>query len=162
MTYKRSKENLIKQGFIRKCSIDYRAIKNLIKRAYVDLKTAKRNLALDKECAYNYAYNALLRSGLALMFSKGFRPEIKNKHLTVVTFAGTVLGDEFKMLINDYDFMRKKRNRFIYEPDIPCSQKEAKDAIKTAEEFVEKITELIRKESPQKEFDFNLTETPHP
>lgn len=154
MIYKRSKENLLKQGFIKKCPIDYRAIKNLIKRAYIDLKTAKRNLTLDGECSYNYAYNALLRSGLALMFSKGFRPEIKNKHLTVVTFAGLVLGYEFKTLINDYDFMRKKRNRFIYEPDIPCSQKEAKDAIKTAEEFVEKIAELIRKESPQREFDF--------
>lgn len=154
MTYKHSKENLLKEGFIKKCPIDYKAIKNLLKRAYVDLKTAKRNLTLDEECAYNYAYNALLRSGLALMFSKGFRPEIKNKHLTIVTFAGSVLGDEFKTLINDYDFMRKKRNRFIYEPDIPCSQKEAIDAIKTAEEFVEKITELIRKGSPQREFNF--------
>lgn len=154
MTYKHSKENLLKEGFIKKCPIDYKAIKNLLKRAYVDLKTAKRNLTLDEECAYNYAYNALLRSGLALMFSKGFRPEIKNKHLTIVTFAGSVLGDEFKTLINDYDFMRKKRNRFIYEPDIPCSQKEAIDAIKTAEEFVKNITELIRKESPQREFNF--------
>lgn len=154
MTYKHSKENLLREGFIKKCPIDYKAIKNLLKRAYVDLKTAKRNLTLDEECAYNYAYNALLRSGLALMSSKGFRPEIKNKHLTIVTFAGSVLGDEFKTLINDYDFMRKKRNRFIYEPDIPCSRKEAIDAIKTAEEFVEKITELVRKESPQREFNF--------
>jgi uncharacterized protein (UPF0332 family) len=154
MTYKHSKENLLEEGFIKKCPIDYNAIKNLLKRAYVDLKTAKRNLTFDEECAYNYAYNALLRSGLALMFSKGFRPEIKNKHLTIVTFAGSVLGDEFKTLINDYDFMRKKRNRFIYEPDIPCSQKEAIDAIETAEEFVEKITKLVRKESPQREFNF--------
>ena len=154
MIYKRSKEHLLKQELIKKCPIDYRAIRNLIKRAYIDLKTAKRNLAKDEECAYNYAYNALLRSGLALMFSKGFRPEIKNKHLTVVRFSDSVLGDEFKKLINDYDFMRKKRNRFIYEPDIPCSMKEAKDAIKTAEEFVKKIVKLIREDAPQKEFDF--------
>lgn len=154
MIYRDSKENLLKQGLIKRSPIDYKAIRNLMKRAYVDLKTAKRNLATDEECAYNYAYNALLRSALALMFSKGFRPEIKDKHLTVVRFAGSVLDNEFKKLINDYDFMRKKRNRFIYEPDIPCSMKEAKDAIKTAEEFVEKILKLIRKEAPQREFNF--------
>jgi uncharacterized protein (UPF0332 family) len=154
MIYRDSKENLLKQGLIKKCPIDYRAIGNLIKRAYVDLKTAKRNLAVDEECAYNYSYNALLRSSLALMFSNGFRPEIKDKHLTIVRFAGSVLGDEFKKLINDYDFMRKKRNRFIYEPDIPCSMKEAKDAIKTAKMFVDKISELMRENIPQKEIDF--------
>ena len=127
----------------------------MLKRAYVDLKTAKRNLSQDEECAFNYAYNAMLRSGLALMFAEGFRPDIKDKHLTVVRFVGLVLGDDFKRLINDYDFMRRKRNRLIYEPEIPCSIKEAKDALKTAEEFVDKIAELIRKKLPQKEFNFN-------
>ena len=154
MIYRDLKENLLKEGVIKKCPVDYKAIANLIKRAHIDLKTAKRNMDDDQECAYNYAYNAMLRSGLALMFSEGFRPEIKDKHLTIVRFASSVLGDEFRILINDYDFMRKKRNRFIYEPDIPCSMKEAKDAIKTAEEFVDKISKLIREKNPQKEIKF--------
>ncbi len=126
----------------------------MIHRAYIDIKTARRNIKDDEECAYNYAYNAMLRSGLALMFNEGFRPDIKGKHLTVVKFASSVLGDTFKRLINDYDFMRKKRNRFIYEPDMPCSIKEAEDAMKTAEEFVDKISKLIKKNNPQKEFTF--------
>jgi len=155
MNYKESKEILLKDGLIKRCPLDYKAILNLLKRAYVDLKTAKRNLGQDEECAFNYAYNAMLRSGLALMFAEGFRPDIKDKHLTVVRFVSLVLGDDFKRLINDYNFMRKKRNRFIYEPEIPCSMKEAKDALKTAEEFVDKIAELIRKKLPQKEFNFN-------
>ena len=50
--------------------------------------------------------------------------------------------------------MRKKRNRFIYEPDIPCSIKEAKDAIKTAEIFVNKISKLLIEKNSQKEFQF--------
>jgi len=155
MSYKESKENLLKDGLIKQCPLDYKAILNLLKRAYIDLKTAKRNLGQDEECAFNYAYNAMLRSGLSLMFAEGFRPDIKDKHLTVVRFVSLVLGDDFKRLINDYDFMRKKRNRFIYEPEIPCSMKEAKDALKTAEEFVNKIAELIRKKLPQKEFNFS-------
>jgi len=154
MIYKESKENLLRSGLIKKSPFDQKAILNLLKRAYVDLKTAKRNLNQDKECAFNYAYNAMLRSGLALMFAEGFRPDIKDKHLTVVRFASLILGDNFEKLINDYDFMRKKRNRFIYEPEIPCSMKEAKDALKTAEEFVDGISKLIRKKLPQKEFNF--------
>ena len=154
MIYKDSKEFLLKENLIKKCPIDNKAIKNLIKRAYIDLKTAKRNLYVDEECAYNYAYNAMLRSGLALMFSEGFRPEIKNKHLTIVKFASSVLGNKFKRVVNNYDFMRRKRHRFIYEPDIPCSRKEAEDALKTAKEFVDIIGKLIKKGSPQIEFDF--------
>jgi uncharacterized protein (UPF0332 family) len=154
MIYKESRESLLRDNLIKRCPIDHRAILNLVKRAYIDIKTAKRNLDQDEECAFNYAYNAMLRSGLALMFSDGFRPDIKDKHLTVVRFAGSILGEDFKKLINDYDFMRRKRNRFIYEPGMPCSIKEAKDALKTAEEFVDKISKLIREKLPQKEFNF--------
>jgi hypothetical protein len=50
--------------------------------------------------------------------------------------------------------MRRKRHRFIYEPDIPCSRKEAEDALKTAKEFVDIISRLIRDGNPQTEFDF--------
>jgi uncharacterized protein (UPF0332 family) len=81
---------------IKKCPLDWKNIINLIKRAYIDLKTAKRNIDDDEECAYNYAYNAMLHSGLALMFSEGFRPEIKDKHLTIVKFTSSVLGNNFK------------------------------------------------------------------
>jgi uncharacterized protein (UPF0332 family) len=154
MIYKDSKENLLKQGLIKECPLDWKSINNLIKRAYTDLKTAKRNIDDDEECAYNYAYNAMLRSGLALMLSEGFRPEIKDKHLTIVKFASSVLGNKSKKVINDYDFMRRKRHRFIYEPDIPCSRKEAEDALKTANEFVDIIGELIKEKNPQTEFDF--------
>jgi uncharacterized protein (UPF0332 family) len=154
MIYKESKGNLLKEGLIKKCPIDWKVIKNLIKRAYRDLETAKRNIEDDEECAYNYAYNAMLRAGLALMTSYGFRPEIKDKHLTIVRFTSSILGDKFKRLINTYDFMRRKRHRFIYEPDIPCSRKEAEDALKTAREFVKIIHNLIKEKNPQKEFEF--------
>lgn len=154
MIYKESNENLLKQGLMKKCPVDWRAINNLMKRAYTDLRTAKRNIDDDEECAYNYAYNAMLRSGLALMFSQGFRPEIKDKHLTVVKFVSSLLGSKFKNVINDYDFMRRKRHRFIYEPDIPCSKKEAEDALKTAKEFVNIIGKLIKEGNPKTEFDF--------
>jgi uncharacterized protein (UPF0332 family) len=154
MIYKESKEDLLREGLIKKCPVDWKAINNLMRRAYADLETAQRNLDDDPECAYNYAYNGMLRSGLALMSSEGLRPEIKDKHLTIVKFASSILGDRFRKVINDYDFMRRKRHRFTYEPDIPCSATEAKKAIKTAKSFVEMINQLIKKKRPQKDLDF--------
>lgn len=152
--YKESITQLLNQGLIKKCPVDHKAIANLIKRSLIDIKTAQRNLAIDQECAYTYAYNALLRSGLALMFHHGYYPEIKNKHLTIIKFASALLSKKLADLINDYDFMRKKRHKFIYEPNIPCSGKEAKDAIHTAKEFVSEISKIIKSSSWQKEFDF--------
>jgi uncharacterized protein (UPF0332 family) len=154
MIYKESKEDLLRQGLIKTCPVDWKAINNLMRRAYADLETARRNLDDDPECAYNYAYNGMLRSGLALMLSEGLRPEIKDKHLTIVKFASSILGNRFRKVINDYDFMRRKRHRFIYEPDIPCSATEAENAIKTAKRFVEMISQLIKKKKPQMELDF--------
>ena len=154
MTYKKSKKALLQEGLIKKCPVDYMVATNLIKRAYTDLKTAKRNLADDEECAYNYAYNAMLHSGMALMACEGCRPEIKDKHLTIVKFVSSILGNRFEALVNNYDFMRRKRHRFIYEPGLPCSRKEAEDALQNAEAFLNAIHKLIKKKNPQLEFDF--------
>jgi uncharacterized protein (UPF0332 family) len=96
----------------------------------------------------------MMRSGMALMASEGFRPEIKDKHLTIVKFTSSILGDRFKTLVNNYDFMRRKRHRFIYEPGIPCSRKEAEDALQNAQAFLDAIHKLIKKKNPQLEFDF--------
>ena len=154
MTYKDTVSHLSKAGLVKTCPVDFQAITKLIRRAYLDLRTARRNLEADHECTYTYAYNAMLRSGLALIFSEGYRPDIKDKHRTIVQFAGAVLGEGFQRLITDYDFMRKKRHQFIYEPDIPCSMTEASEALKTARAFVDQVAELIRAKSPQREFNF--------
>jgi uncharacterized protein (UPF0332 family) len=153
MIYKESKENLLKQGLIKPCPVDWKTIENLIKRAYTDLETAQRNLDDDPECSYTYSYNAMLRSGLALMLSEGLRPEIKDKHLTIVKFSSWMMGNKSVKIINDYDFMRRKRHRLIYEPDIPCSITEARNGLKTAKSFVVTIGKLIKKKNPQIELD---------
>ncbi len=40
MISKESKTSLLRQGLIKKCPVDYKAISNLINRAYMDIKTA--------------------------------------------------------------------------------------------------------------------------
>ncbi len=156
MISKDSRDKLLKQGVIKKCPVDLRAAKKLLDRAAVDLNTARRNLKEDEECAYAYAYNSMLRAGLALMFSEGFRPDIRGKHQNIVRFSGVVLGKPLQNIINDYDRIRRTRNQFIYEPDIPCSRKEAEDAIGTAETFVRGVLKLIGKRHPREGFSDNL------
>lgn len=144
MISKESIKSLQDQGLIKSCPKDKKAIEGLIRRARIDIKTAKRNLKIDPECSYNYSYNAMMRCGLALMFNEGFRPDIANKHLTIVKFVYAFLGNTSKKIINDYDFMRRKRHRFLYEPAIPCSQKEATDSLHTAEAFLELANQHIK------------------
>ena len=149
MIYKETEDGLLKQGLIKPCPRDWKAVGKLIQRAQVDLVTAERNLDDDPECAFSYAYNAMLRSGLALMFSRGFRPEIKDKHLTIVKYTGAIVGKKYEDVLNDYNFMRRKRNNFIYEPDIPCSLIEAKNALETARKFIALIDGIIKRHKPQ-------------
>ncbi len=154
MIYKNTISLLIKSEIISKAPVDYISIDNLMRRAGKDLKTAKRNIDADEECAFTYAYNAMLHCGLALMNSQGYRPKHSDKHKNIVRFCDAFLGREFVGLINIYDYMRKSRNKFLYEPDVPCTKKEAAEVLDSATEFLNKIATIIKKESPQAEFNF--------
>lgn len=154
MIYKDTVPSLIKSGIISKAPVDYTSIDSLMKRAGKDLNTANRNIDIDEECAFTYAYNAMLHCGLALMNSQGFRPKHSDKHKNIVRFCDAFLGTAFSDLINIYDYMRKSRNKFLYEPDVPCTKKEAIEVLDSATEFLNKITTIIKKESPQAEFNF--------
>jgi uncharacterized protein (UPF0332 family) len=148
MVYREPKEELVRQGLIKPCPLDRNEINNLMKRARIDLKTAQRNINEDAECSYNYAYNAVLRAGLTLMFSGGYRPDVMDKHPTVVKFVSIGLGQEHNTLVNSYDYMRRKRHHLICEPGLPCLKKEAKDAIDTAARLVDIIDRLIMEKNP--------------
>lgn len=145
-------DKLKRDGLIKECPVNRKAIEKLLERAVIDLDTAQRNLNDDPECSFAYSYNAMLRSGLALMFQDGYRPDIKDKHQTVVRFVAAVLTKDNDQLIEDYDVMRRKRNRFIYEPEVPCSKDEAEFALSTARRFVEIIREAIRAKNPPEGF----------
>ena len=146
--------SLKKDGSIKECPTDIKVVGNLIKRSLKDIETAKRNLEIDNDCSYSFAYNALLHASLAFMESMGLRPNIIGKHIIVVKFLNTVLDKNSSNLINNYDFMRKKRHSFIYEPDIPCSKIEAEEAIATAVKLIGIIKKTIKEKDPQLSFDF--------
>lgn len=97
----------------------------------------------------------MLRSGRALMFLKGWRPADGRQHKTVVDVAGVFLGKGCEDLVFKFEQMRRKRNQFTYEPDLPLGLKEAREALRTAETFVQEMLKQARKEFPQLELDLD-------
>lgn len=139
---------LIEGGFLREQSKDPGQAKRHLLRAQRDLKTADANLEIDEEAAYTFAYLAMLRSARALMFLKGYRPADGRQHKTVVDVATCYLGKGNEDLAYKFEAMRRTRNRFTYEPDLPLGRKESEEALETAKRFVQWIIGRARKVEP--------------
>jgi uncharacterized protein (UPF0332 family) len=154
VTYEKFLEEFLSKGLLRRQKSDLRAVEKLILRAHKDLKTANANLDIDEGIAYTVAYLAMLHAARAFILLKGFRPADGYQHKTVVEFISHFLGKEFKLIVEQFDRMRRKRNIFTYEIDISISKSEAINALNKAERFVDLMRGVIQKESPQTEFKF--------
>ena len=154
MDYREIINDFLRQGLIKKQEINFVQIEKLTLRAQKDLIVAEANLKIDEEAVYNYAYLAMLRCGRSMIFLKGFRTTDGQQHKTVIEITRTILGKDFKTLVEKFDRMRKKRNQFTYDPSLPVSEREARNALKTARNFVQKVAQLIKKENPQRHFNF--------
>lgn len=154
MNYKDTAKRLLDRGLIKKQGVNFNQIDALLFRAKKDLIASKANLEIDEEVTYNYAYLAMLRCGRAIIFMEGYRPTDGQQHKTVIEFTGSILGEKFINIVKKFDNMRRKRNQFTYDPSLPVSELEAKNALKTAEEFIKKIIELVKEENPQQKFNF--------
>jgi uncharacterized protein (UPF0332 family) len=89
----------------------------------------------------------MIRAGKALMFSRGFLPTTKNSHKTIMEFTGFVLGDEYQDLLLRFNRMRRKRHDFIYDSQNHTTESEARGALHTAKELIDKIAALITEET---------------
>ena len=126
----------------------------MILRGHKDLKTAKANLNIDEGIAYTVAYLGMLHAARAFILLKGFRPADGYQHKTVMEFMSHFLGREFKVIVEQFDRMRRKRNIFTYEIDISISKSEASNALDKAKRFVDLIKGIIQKQNPQMDFKF--------
>ena len=66
--------------------------KNAIKRRYKELKAkdTKSRSDSDRRATYLLAYMAMLKTGRALMFLKGYRPDDGAQHKTVVEMTSAI------------------------------------------------------------------------
>ncbi|MBM3251311.1 MAG: HEPN domain-containing protein [Candidatus Omnitrophica bacterium] len=155
MTSDKFIRDYIDKGLLKRDRIGFDQMNKVIARAKKDLEAAKRIIEIDPPLAYNCAYDAMLHSARAFVFMKGLRPTTNYQHKTVVEVTKHFLGDDYKVLVEKFDRMRKNRNLIMYEPwKVNISDTDAQNALKSAGDFIELIIELIKKENPQIEFKF--------
>jgi len=124
----------------------------LMMRAERDLVTARLLQDKDEEWSFAAAYQAMARSGRALILSEGYRPKgsrSRDTHKTVVTASGVILGEKHKSLINKFDRMRRKYQNFAVETGSMVSRYEAGQAIRDAEEFFSLVGARLREKYSQ-------------
>lgn len=129
--------------------IERAQIEKHIQSAYQDLKEARTTFKVSDKAAYLFAYTAMLKVGRALLFLKGYRPKGEGQHETVVQAAGTILGSDFETLTRQFNRMRQKRNKLIYDIGGLVSHEEAEQAFKAAEQYLEKVRAFMEREDPQ-------------
>ncbi|OGI27398.1 MAG: hypothetical protein A2359_01155 [Candidatus Moranbacteria bacterium RIFOXYB1_FULL_43_19] len=144
-------QEFIDKGLIRKEKIDFSQVVRVLAKAQRSAKSAKVLFADgDFEGSYQLAYEAMLLSGRALIFSHGFKPRAAGSHKITIGFVEKVLGKEETILVFKFDKMRKNRHYLIYGAGLSISETEAKNAISSAKEFVSEIEKLVQKKNPQK------------
>lgn len=147
MTY----QEFVKKGLLKKEKIGFDQIDKILERAHKNVKSAKLlTQNNDEEGGFKFAYEAMLLAGRGLVFSRGLRPRALGSHKIVIDFTEKVLGKEYKILIQKFGKMRRKRNYLIYGIGLTISATEARNAIKAAEMFIKKIKKIIQKKNPQK------------
>lgn len=94
--------------------------------------------------AYTAAYNAMLQTTRALMFSYGFRPAEEEHHKIAIEFAECILPQEIRPLVRLFDRMRRKRHENIYDVAGKTSEFQAREALETAYKYVSLLEKRIR------------------
>ena len=129
---------------------DFERIARYLAGAEKKLQAARKVLIIDEEASYQLAYEAMLKASLGFMLSFGVRPRsLPGHHVTIIEFAGDRLGAEFKHLISMFDRMRRKRHQAIYEVDGFISTTEVRQAINSAEQYLNVISDTIQQKNPQ-------------
>jgi len=144
-----SLEELLRSRIVRRTNPNPKLAVGALMRARRDIDTARTLIENEKfDWSLAVSYNAMLQGGRALMFSAGYRPSSTEGHVAVVKFLQASLGAEItERMVMVLNGMRTKRHRIVYEEMDIVSKDEAKQALKWAEEFVNKIDEIIHKKT---------------
>jgi uncharacterized protein (UPF0332 family) len=115
--------------------------KNLA-NALKDLGIAKEDSIIDVK--FNYAYNALIKSGIALISSYGQKVKsVPGHHVKILEVMSAILEDAG---INDMgNVMRSKRNTDFYAGGIEVTEKECREYLEFSQKIVVKVKKIIAK-----------------
>lgn len=147
-------QKYISKGLIKKREVNFSQIKKQIMRAEKDLDTYTLVIDKDPEWASTIAYQSILRAGRSLLFAYGYLPIDGQQHKTVVDITGEILGEEFSLVVKQFDRLRRKRNLFFYDSEDARNFTEARKALEIARNLLDEIKKEIDKLNPQGRFEF--------
>jgi uncharacterized protein (UPF0332 family) len=128
--------------------IDPKQVRRFLADAHKKAGAARKNLRIDEETAYQTAYQAMLKSSLALMLSHGQRPRVQlGHHVATIEFARTHLDPALAPTFALFDRMRRKRNDAFYDIAL-VTLAEAETAVKTAETYLKAVSADINSRLP--------------
>lgn len=129
---------------------NFSQINKVLEKAYKSIQSAKAIIDIDASDCFTLAYESMLKTTLALMLSRGYRPKTQlGHHKTLVNFAQVILGNKFSSITSTYDKMRRKRNKLIYDI-ASVSESEAKESLKIAEKYFAIVENNMKENNPQK------------
>ncbi len=134
-------DELERAGIIKRLPIDEKKVSDALDLAKRDLKAAKNMMEDNFDWAFSIAYNSMLQSARALMFSKGYRPSSDAGHVSAIRFAKLFLKEDDVIM---FDRMRRKRHTAVYGSVGTISMTEAENALSRAEKFIREIETLIK------------------
>ena len=147
-------KSLEKAGKLHRQSAGIEQVEALLREAMADLAEAKKIMNLAERATYIMAYNAMLKSGRALLLMKGYRPVDGAQHKTIVELTSEFLGKEYQELTDHFEFMRRKRHEVTYEAGFLLSKSEAQKAFVSAQQLVRGVLSDVKKKNPQFELSF--------
>ena len=118
-----------------------------LNNAFRDLTIARRDPIL--EVKFNYAYTALLKSGIALLsFYQVRTKSVPGHHTKIIEKIAEILEDE--AIIDIGNAMRVKRNKDLYAGGIEVTEKECKDYIAFIEKVFSRVKEFMGKKTQER------------
>lgn len=135
-------------SLVNKQKVDFSQINTILKKSYQTIKSAELTLDSDQEASFTLSYESMLKTSLALMLSRGYRPRVQlGHHKTLVLYARYVLK-QFTEITATYDRMRQKRNKLIYDV-ASVGKTEAKQALAIAKKYFDIVEDKIAEDNPQ-------------
>ena len=140
---------LLQNNSVGQITINSSDIRAKMAIAQRDLKAAKKIVSYNDpdtdDTAYMTAYNAILETGYALMFSKGYRVTSKSgHHLIVQQFVQAEFSSNFTQdELLAFGHGRQTRNALQYDSTRIVSHPDVVDLVNVADSFVAKAKIIL-------------------
>jgi len=129
-------QTLLDNGSIHPIKASPEEINRIMDIAHRDLTLAEEIITESQDWSFSIAYNAVLQACRAYMFYQGYRPSSAETHKITLDFMQYSVNESMKPTIEYFDRVRKKRHRTVYDEIGLISEKEARQVIQKAKEFI--------------------------